>query len=47
VQRWNAESMKLHDALHNIAETIRYNEVALREAADNHARRIGTAAGNL
>ena len=47
VQRWNAESMKLHDALHNIAETIRYNEVALREAADNHARRIGTAAGHL
>ena len=47
VQRWNAESMKLHHALHNIAETIRCNEVALREAADNHAHRIGTAAGNL
>jgi WXG100 family type VII secretion target len=47
VDRWNAESMKLHHALHNIAETIRYNEVALREAADSHAHRIGTASGNL
>jgi WXG100 family type VII secretion target len=47
VLRWNAESMKLHHALHGIAETIRYNEVALREAADNHAYRIGTAVGNL
>ena len=47
VHRWNAESMKLHHALHGIAETIRYNEVALRDAADNHARHIGAAAGNL
>jgi WXG100 family type VII secretion target len=47
VHRWNAESMKLHHALHGIAETIRYNEATLREAADNHAHHIGTAAGNL
>jgi WXG100 family type VII secretion target len=47
VHRWNAESMKLHHALHGIAETIRYNEAALREAADNHAHHIGTAGGNL
>jgi WXG100 family type VII secretion target len=47
VQRWNAESTKLHHALHGIAETIRYNEVALRESADNHAYHIGTAAGDL
>jgi WXG100 family type VII secretion target len=47
VQRWNAESLKLHHALHGIAETIRYNEAALRESADNHAHRIGTAGGDL
>jgi WXG100 family type VII secretion target len=47
VHRWNAESMKLHQALQGIAETIRYNEVALRDAADSHAAHIGSAAGNL
>jgi WXG100 family type VII secretion target len=47
VDRWNAESSKLHHALHGIAETIRYNESALREAADNHAHHIATAGGNL
>jgi ESAT-6 family protein len=47
VHRWNAESMKLHHALHSIAETIRHNEAALREAAENHAHRIGSAGGNL
>ena len=47
VHRWNAESVKLHHALHGIAETIRYNEVTLREAADSHAAHIGTAAGTL
>ncbi len=47
VHRWNAESMKLHHALHSIAETIRSNEVALREAAENHAHHIATAGGNL
>ena len=47
VQRWNAESMKLHHALHGIAETIRYNEVGLRDAADDHARYIAAAAGRM
>jgi uncharacterized protein YukE len=47
VQRWNAESLKLHHALHSIAETIRYNETALRESADNHAHHIGRAGGDL
>jgi WXG100 family type VII secretion target len=47
VHRWNAESMKLHQALHSIAETIRYNQVALQDAADSHAAHIGAAAGNL
>jgi WXG100 family type VII secretion target len=47
VHRWNAESMKLHHALHSIAETIRHNESALREAADHHAHHIGIAGGNL
>jgi WXG100 family type VII secretion target len=47
VDRWNAESMKLHHALGSIAETIRYNEAALREAADHHAHHIATAGGNL
>src|ERR1700744_4867059 len=47
VQRWNAESMTLHRALQEIAETIRQNEVSLRNAATNHASHIGTASGNL
>lgn len=47
VQRWNAESMRLHHALHEIADTIRCNEAALREAAESHASHIGTAGGNL
>ncbi|MCV7233239.1 WXG100 family type VII secretion target [Mycobacterium branderi] len=47
VDRWNAESMKLHHALHGIAETIRYNETTLREAADDHAHRIAAAGGGL
>lgn len=47
VDRWNAESVKLHHALHGIAETIRYNEATLREAADNHAHRIAAAGGKL
>jgi len=47
VHRWNAESAKLHHALHAIAETIRYNEITLRDAAESHARHIGAAAGHL
>ncbi len=47
VHRWDCESTSLYHALHGIAKTIRYNEVALREAADEHARHIGAAAGSL
>jgi WXG100 family type VII secretion target len=47
VHRWNTESMKLHHSLHSIAETIRDNEVALRDAAESHALHIGASAGNL
>lgn len=47
VDRWNAESMKLHRALQGIAETIRSNERALRETADNHSHRIGAAGDHI
>ncbi|WP_197495256.1 WXG100 family type VII secretion target [Mycobacterium kyorinense] len=47
VDRWNAESIKLHHALGGIAESIRYNEAALREAADQHAHHIAAAGGKL
>jgi len=47
VERWNAESMKLHAALGRIAETIRYNERTLREAGESHSHQIGSAASNL
>jgi WXG100 family type VII secretion target len=47
VERWNGESMKLHAALQRIAETIRYNERTLREAAESHSHQIGSAAANL
>lgn len=47
VDRWNTESMKLHQSLQAIAETIRLNERTLREAGDSHARQIGAVAGNL
>ena len=47
VERWNGESMKLHAALQRIAETIRYNEGTLREAAESHSHQIRSAAANL
>lgn len=47
VDRWNTESTKLYHALHGIAEAIRYNESALREASETHARHIAGAAGHL
>ena len=47
VERWNAESMKLHAALERIAETIRYNERTLREAGETHSHQIGSVATNL
>ncbi len=47
VERWNAESVKLHSALQRIAETIRDNERVLREVAEGHSQRIGSAAASL
>ncbi len=47
VDRWNAESTRLHHVLHAIAETIRYNEATLREAAQSHADHIAATGANL
>lgn len=47
VDRWNAESVKLHHALQGIAETIRHNEQTLREAADDHSRHIAAAGDGI
>jgi WXG100 family type VII secretion target len=47
LDRWNAESTRLYGVLHAIAETIRHNEVALREAAENHAHHVAAVGGNL
>lgn len=41
VDRWNAESARLCQALDNIAATIRTNERLLHEAALAHEGRIG------
>jgi WXG100 family type VII secretion target len=42
VDRWNTESVALHQSLQRIAETIRSNELTLREAADRHSHRIAS-----
>jgi WXG100 family type VII secretion target len=42
VDRWNTESVALHQSLQRIAETIRSNESTLREAADRHSHRIAS-----
>ena len=47
VERWNTESLKLHSALQNIAETIRDNERVLREAAESHSHRIASVTTSL
>jgi WXG100 family type VII secretion target len=47
VERWNAESIKLHAALERIAETIRHNQQTLREATESHSHQIGAIAGQL
>ena len=47
LDRWNAESMRLYHVLHSIAETIRHNEAALREASENHAHHVAAVGGNL
>lgn len=47
VEQWNSESTRLCHALDTIAETIRYNERALTQAADQHAHQIGATAADL
>ncbi len=47
VDRWKAESTKLHLALQEIAETMRLNERALREAAESHSHQIGAVGTNI
>jgi len=47
VDRWNAESIRLYQVLHTIAETIRQNEAVLRDAAHTHADHISAACGDL
>lgn len=47
VDRWNAESARLHQVLHAIAETIRLNEATLREAGQSHADHIAATGRNL
>lgn len=47
VDRWNAESTKLHVALQQIAETMRVNERTLREATDDHSYRIGAVGTDI
>ena len=47
VDRWNAESVKLHSALQRIGETMRHNEQTLREAGETHSHQIGAVATNL
>ena len=47
VDRWNAESTKLHLALQEIAETMRLNERVLREAAESHSDQIGAVGTNI
>jgi WXG100 family type VII secretion target len=47
LDRWNAESARLYRVLHTIAETIRHNEAALREAGENHAGHLAAAGGHL
>ena len=47
VDRWNAESVKLHSALQRIGETLRSNEQTLREVGESHSHQIGAVATNL
>jgi WXG100 family type VII secretion target len=47
VDRWNAESLRLYQVLHTIAETIRQNEAVLQEAARTHADHIAATGGDL
>ena len=47
VDRWNAESLKLHAALGRIAETIRRNQQTLHDVTESHSHQIGAVANQL
>lgn len=47
VDRWNAESARLCQALDAIAETIRGNERVLHDAALAHEQRIGAVGAEV
>ncbi|TFV54843.1 WXG100 family type VII secretion target [Mycobacterium sp. PS03-16] len=47
VDRWNAESLKLHTALQRIAETMRSNQQTLLAAADAHSAQIAAVGTTL
>lgn len=47
VDRWNAESVRLHAALQRIAETITLNERTLHEATESHSHQIAATAQAL
>ena len=47
VERWNAESIRLHAALERIAQTIRQNQRTLHAATESHSHQIGATAGHL
>lgn len=47
VDRWNAESLKLHAALQRIADNIRQNQATLRDVTDSHSHRIGAVAEQI
>ncbi|WP_156432635.1 WXG100 family type VII secretion target [Mycobacterium sp. M26] len=47
VAQWNTESTRLSEALTAIAETVRHSEQTLRQAAYQHAARIGDVTAEL
>ncbi|CAJ1502781.1 WXG100 family type VII secretion target [[Mycobacterium] kokjensenii] len=47
LDRWNTESLRLHHALARIAETIRHNERALREAAEVHSHHVAAVGSGI
>lgn len=47
LDRWNTESLRLHQALARIAETIRQNERALREVAESHSHHIAAVGDGI
>ena len=47
VDRWHDESTKLHLALQEIGETMRFNQRSLREAAESHSHQIGAVGTTL